>query len=159
LVEQPLVTATLIALRRAAILPRLHQSQPDFLRSRWLPVAATLSALVLAPALGREKLAWASVAFLGLVGTYGSLVRTFEGDNEQINGVLRLNMLSVICAITCRTVGVLLVTVGALKLLTSSHIRVSVARSIAGGTVKAAHWMSMFSLVSILRNPLNQCFC
>ena len=84
------------------------------------------SALVIAPTLGLDKLAWAGLAFIGLVGTYGSLIRTFEMENEQISGVLRLDMLSVIRAITCRTTGSLVILVGVLMLLASPQTSIHV---------------------------------
>jgi len=114
------------------------------------------SALVIAPTLGLDKLAWAGLAFIGLVGTYGSLIRTFEMENEQISGVLRLDMLSVIRAITCRTTGSLVILVGVLMLLASPQTSILMSKSIVIGTVKTVHWTSVLSLVSILQlYPIN----
>ena len=153
-----MVTATLIALRRSAILPCFQQSRTESSRSRWFPVAATVCVLVLAPTLDREKLAWAGLAFVGLVGTYGSLIRTFDMNNEHMNGVLRLDMLSAMRAITGRAMGVLYIVIGVLMLLASSQISSgSRAKSLAVGAMKAVHWMSMFSLVSNLLFTPYQC--
>lgn len=142
----------MIAIRRTSALPRLHQSEANFVHSRWFPVAAVVSAVSLAPDLGRDTLAWAALAFAGLVGTYASLIRTFEADSEQNNGILSLDMRSVVCAITYRTLGVLFVAVSAVILLGPSRTGYFVAKSMAVGVIKAAHWMSMLSLVGTTRS-------
>jgi hypothetical protein len=120
------------------------------IRSRWFSVVALVFVLVLAPALDRDKLAWAVLAFLGLVGTYGSIIQTFDMGVDFSSGVLELDILSAIRAIAYRTISVLTV-IGVSMVLASPQISISIAKSIAVGAAKAAHWMALFSVVSQLR--------
>ena len=135
------MTPALVALRRTSLLPRLHQSYPEYLHSVWIQSAiAAFSVLALFPSLDYGTLAFSPLAILGLIGLYTTLVRIYEINVNLSTGSVQLGLGVIVRAIAIRAIPMLVILGLALAYLLLPASVFSVVSVLLAGIAKAAHW-------------------
>ena len=93
------------------------------------------------------RLAFATLALLGLVGTYGALSRMFELNADDTDGLARSETNETIRALAYRAIGFLAILAVGILLLFPPINTPHIGGVLLAGGLKATHWIAVLWLV------------
>lgn len=130
------------------MITRLQAWLPGNFRHSWLALSMGVMLLLsVVPSLDTKQLAFAAPTALGLIGIYGSLIHLFGRFSGEIHGQVRSHARHVIFSIAIRAIGLLAMMATIIMFVWPGNT-LSTINAVFTGSMKAAHWVVIFWLVS-----------